>query len=52
MKSHIVQEMERVTGHKAKRIAVKMRGIRDLSNFIKTMNQAKKQATKSTTLYG
>ena len=48
----IAAELERRTGIKGERIVVRMRGVRDLSRFIRTMNTAIKQACKSTTRYG
>jgi len=48
----IAAELEKRTGIKGKRIVVRMRGVRDLSRFIRTMNTAIKQACKSTTRYG
>ncbi len=49
--ARIVRELQR-RGLRGKRFQVKIRGMRELDRFIKTMNEASEQAAKSTTLYG
>ena len=49
--ARIARELQR-RGLRGKRIEVKMRGMRELGRFIKTMKEASAKAAKSTTLYG
>lgn len=49
--ARIARELQR-RGLRGQRIEVKMRGMRELGRFIKTLDEASAKAAKSTTLYG
>jgi len=49
--AHIARELQR-RGLRGRRFEIKMRGLRELGRFIKTLDEASEKAAQSTTLYG
>ena len=49
---HIGQKIAKALGIKGKRISVKMKGTKELSNFIRAFKKAQESSKDSTTRYG